>query len=134
VWIKKNIKKKKKDEYHSPICGIEDQDAEPIVAMSCLSMASFQNYICHHFKIIYVIITASGDQDAEPGARLTCHILLKLFKTSDSALTMYSQSCYSRSSSNIKASCDRHLLAAAHDSITVGPVLAVLKAMLMLSK
>lgn len=29
--------------------------------------------------------------------------------------------------SNIKLSCDRHLLAAAHNNIQVGPVLAVLK-------
>jgi hypothetical protein len=40
----------------------------------------------------------------------------------------------SKSQCNIKRSCDKHLLAAAHDSITVGPVLAVLKAMLVLSK
>ena len=34
----------------------------------------------------------------------------------------------------MKASCDRHLLAAAHDSIDVGAVLAVLKAMLALGR
>ena len=34
----------------------------------------------------------------------------------------------------VKASCDRHLLAAAHDNIDVGGVLAVLKAILALGK
>lgn len=32
---------------------------------------------------------------------------------------------------NIKLSCDRHLLAAAHKNIAVGPVLAVLKGILV---
>jgi len=34
----------------------------------------------------------------------------------------------------IRSSCDRHLLAAAHNSIEVGAVFAVLKAILMLGK
>lgn len=81
-----------------------------------------------------LFVAASGDQDAENGARLTCHILLRLFKTSDMTLTSPSLRPGSKGQCNIKRSCDKHLLAAAHDSITVGPVLAVLKAMLVLSK
>lgn len=34
----------------------------------------------------------------------------------------------------IRSSCDRHLLAAAHNSIEVGAVFAVLKAIMMLGK
>lgn len=88
------------------------------------------------YKCLSFIFPASGDQDAENGARLTCHILLRLFKTSDMTLTSPGPRLGSKSQSqcNIKRSCDKHLLAAAHDSITVGPVLAVLKAMLVLSK
>ena len=78
---------------------------------------------------------AGGDQDAEPGARLTCHLLLRLFKTSHLILTGVPSFCNSmKEPSMIKASCDCHLLEAAHDSITLGPVLAVLKAILVLGE
>ncbi|XP_069105326.1 mediator of RNA polymerase II transcription subunit 12-like protein isoform X3 [Argopecten irradians] len=103
-----------------------------LIARHCFSL---QDLVVHVVlpSLLAAKPSASGDQDAEPGARLTCHILLKLFKTSEGPLSWKNQAMYNRAPSNIKASCDRHLLAAAHDSITVGPVLAVLKAMLMLS-
>jgi len=82
----------------------------------------------------FLFLKASGDQDAEPGARLTCQILLRLFKTSDMNTFSWYGNYGKTSSCNIKSSCDKHLLTAAHDSISVGPVLAVLKAMLVLSK
>lgn len=87
------------------------------------------------------------DPDSEAGARLTCHLVLRLFKTSDAPYP----ACYSNSSHSVNASphhtlqqtapsslgvklaCDRHLLAATHNSISVGPVLAVLKAILVLA-
>ena len=95
------------------------------------------------------------DPEAEAGARLTCHLVLRLFKTSDAP----HPACYSNSSHSVNASphhtlqqqqtttttttattslgvklaCDRHLLAATHNSISVGPVLAVLKAILVLA-
>ncbi|KAJ8310216.1 hypothetical protein KUTeg_012081 [Tegillarca granosa] len=99
-----------------------------LIARHCFSL---QDLVVHVVlpSLLAARPTASGDTDAEPGARLTCHILLRLFKTSDMSL-MSAQN--GKSTCNIKASCDRHLLAAAHDSITVGPVLAVLKAMLVL--
>lgn len=77
--------------------------------------------------------------EAEAGARLTCHLLLRLFKT----IECPQPSLYSVSTSphplpngssrgySIKLSCDRHLLAAAHNNIRVGPVLAVLKGILV---
>jgi len=90
---------------------------------------------------------SEADSDAEAGARLTCHLVLRLFKTSDAP----HPACYSNSSHSVNASphptlqqapspslgvklaCDRHLLAATHNSISVGPVLAVLKAILVLA-
>ncbi len=77
-------------------------------------------------------VGACGDQDAELGARLTCHLLLRLFSATTTPFG--TQSNASKGSFIIKSSCDRHLLAAAHDSITVGAVVAVLKAILMLGK
>ena len=98
---------------------------------------------------------SGSDQEAEPGARLTCHLLLRLFSsTSLNNLLLLSstkqptpqqtgstplgsqpaQSQGGTSSVNIKLSCDKHLLTAAHSSITVGAVVAVLKALLMLGR
>lgn len=72
------------------------------------------------------------------GARLTCHLVLKLFKTIEIPQPgMYSVSTSPNplnavsSSSNIKLSCDRHLLIAAHKNIPLEAVLAVLKAIVI---
>ncbi|XP_034328936.1 mediator of RNA polymerase II transcription subunit 12-like protein isoform X5 [Magallana gigas] len=103
-----------------------------LIARHCFSL---QDLVVHVVlpSLLSARPTASGDQDAENGARLTCHILLRLFKTSDMTLTSPGLRPGTKGQCNIKRSCDKHLLAAAHDSITVGPVLAVLKAMLVLS-
>ena len=72
---------------------------------------------------------SGGDQDAEPGARLTCHLLLKLFKAND----LGNGQCNGKTGgASIKSSTDKHLMSAAHQSITVGAVVAVLKSILML--
>lgn len=108
-----------------------------LVARHCFSLTNF--------TIIVALrsLVASFDngkevieEGAEAGARLTCHLLLRLFKT----VEMPQPGLYSVSTSpnpivsgpacNIKLSCDRHLLAAAHNNISVEPVLAVLKAIL----
>ena len=78
------------------------------------------------------MFSAGGDQDAEPGARLTCHLLLRLFCVSHKHHRSPYQS--NKRSIYVKASCDRHLLAAVHNNIGLGAVLAVLKAMLALGK
>jgi mediator of RNA polymerase II transcription subunit 12 len=81
-------------------------------------------------------------KETENGARLSCHLLLKLFKSVDS-IHSSSQLYYSLGSpkpmpgpsshtSGIKSSCDRHLLSSAHKNITVGAIIAVLKAILVL--
>lgn len=110
--------------------------------------------------------SACSEQDSEPGARLTCRILLHLFKTPqrnpvpqdgmksgrypfvpfqhifggvlpDCDVLSYTL-CYhdfaDKSSVGIRSSCDRHLLAASQNSIVVGAVFAVLKAVFMLGK
>ncbi|XP_026323522.1 mediator of RNA polymerase II transcription subunit 12-like isoform X2 [Hyposmocoma kahamanoa] len=71
----------------------------------------------------------------DTGARLTCHLLLRLFKTVDTPQPgLYSVSTSpgpGGTAAGVRLSCDRHLLAAAHKNIGVGPVLATLKAILM---
>ncbi|XP_063890772.1 mediator of RNA polymerase II transcription subunit 12 isoform X1 [Helicoverpa armigera] len=71
----------------------------------------------------------------DTGARLTCHLLLRLFKTVDTPQPgLYSVSTSpgpGGAAAGVRLSCDRHLLAAAHKNIGVGPVLATLKAILM---
>uniref|UniRef100_A0A8C4PQK3 Mediator complex subunit 12 n=1 Tax=Equus asinus asinus TaxID=83772 RepID=A0A8C4PQK3_EQUAS len=67
---------------------------------------------------------ACSEQDSEPGARLTCRILLHLFKTPQ--LNPYKPTV------GIRSSCDRHLLAASQNRIVDGAVFAVLKAVFVL--
>uniref|UniRef100_A0A8D2IZQ1 Mediator complex subunit 12 n=1 Tax=Varanus komodoensis TaxID=61221 RepID=A0A8D2IZQ1_VARKO len=71
---------------------------------------------------------ACSEQDSEPGARLTCRILLHLFKTPQ--LNPCQQD--SKPSVGIRSSCDRHLLAASQNRIVDGAVFAVLKAVFVL--
>jgi mediator of RNA polymerase II transcription subunit 12 len=77
--------------------------------------------------------------EAEASARLTCHILLKLFQAIEyPQAAMYSVSTSPIQSigpmnSNIKLSCDRLLLGGAQKTILVAPVLAVLKAILVVA-
>ena len=77
-----------------------------------------------------LVVASGGDQDAESGARLTCHILFRLFQTPQ--VLPGASADGGKSAMWVRASCDRHLLEAAHDSISVGAVVAVLKAGLML--
>ena len=80
-----------------------------------------------------VVIIALGveNQDAEPGARLTCHLLLRLL---DESTDLMSHDHSSALKFPFRTSPDHHLLSAAHESIRFGAVLAVLKAMLKLSE
>ncbi|XP_067668814.1 mediator of RNA polymerase II transcription subunit 12-like protein [Haliotis asinina] len=102
-----------------------------LIARQCFSL---QDLVVHVAlpSLLAACPSAGGDQDAEPGARLTCHLLLRLFKTHDLVLPQPTYGGGIRNPPMIKASCDRHLLEASHDSITIGPVMAVLKAMLVM--
>ncbi|XP_020279147.1 mediator of RNA polymerase II transcription subunit 12 isoform X2 [Pseudomyrmex gracilis] len=111
-----------------------------LIARHCFSLEDFVVHIALP-SLVKTCNDGRGDIDieAEAGARLTCHLLLRLFKTVECpqpALYSVSTSPHPLPSGNsrgynIKLSCDRHLLAAAHNNIRVGPVLAVLKAILV---
>lgn len=120
-----------------------------LLARHCFGLQDFLLYVGvpSLVKIWNEGSRSEADPEAEAGARLTCHLVLRLFKTSDAP----HPACYSNSSHSVNASphhtlqqststslgvklaCDRHLLAATHNSISVGPVLAVLKAILVLA-
>ncbi|RXM29446.1 Mediator of RNA polymerase II transcription subunit 12-like protein [Acipenser ruthenus] len=85
--------------------------------------------VVQHVALPSLLAAACGDPDAEPGARMTCQLLLKLFKTPQ---VIPLPQANGKPAPDIRSSCDRHLLAAAHNSIEVGAVFAVLKAILML--
>lgn len=75
---------------------------------------------------------------AEAGARLSCHLLYRLCKAVELPIpALYGMpviECPIKipgPQCNIKFSCDRHLLAATHKNLAVGPVLAVLKGILV---
>uniref|UniRef100_A0A8C6J3C1 Uncharacterized protein n=1 Tax=Melopsittacus undulatus TaxID=13146 RepID=A0A8C6J3C1_MELUD len=96
-----------------------------LIARQCFSLED----VVQHVALPSLLAAACGDPDAEPGARMTCRLLLHLFRTP--------QVCFFPQGTGklfpgIRSSCDRHLLAAAHNSIEVGAVFAVLKAILML--
>lgn len=78
----------------------------------------------------------NGSGSSEGGMRLTCHLLLRLFRTAEGPQPgLYSVGSppltAPRPPLGVRLSCDRHLLAAAHRNVHVGPVLAVLKAVLI---
>ncbi|XP_053693573.1 mediator of RNA polymerase II transcription subunit 12 [Sabethes cyaneus] len=109
-----------------------------LVARHCFSL---ENFVAH-VALPALVQACKGRSETTPeieaGARLSCHLLLRLFKT----IECPQPGLYSVSTSpnpittagqvhNIKLSCDRHLLAAAHKNIGVAPVLAVLKGILV---
>ncbi|XP_078266596.1 mediator of RNA polymerase II transcription subunit 12-like protein isoform X3 [Rhinoraja longicauda] len=96
-----------------------------LIARQCFSLED----VVQHVALPSLLAAACGDPDAEPGARMTCRLLLHLFRTPQ--VSPFPQA-NGKSVPGIRSSCDRHLLAAAHNSIEVGAVFAVLKAILML--
>ncbi|RXG58705.1 Mediator of RNA polymerase II transcription subunit 12 [Armadillidium vulgare] len=110
-----------------------------LIARHCFTLANFLNHVV--FQSLKAAWNSGiGNPDAEPGARLTCHLLLRIFKSVESPQPSQYGSVSpqnvptSISQRNIRMNCDRYLLAAAaHLSLTMAPVLAVLKAMLIVS-
>uniref|UniRef100_A0A8C3JEJ7 Mediator complex subunit 12L n=1 Tax=Calidris pygmaea TaxID=425635 RepID=A0A8C3JEJ7_9CHAR len=98
-----------------------------LIARQCFSLED----VVQHVALPSLLAAACGDPDAEPGARMTCRLLLHLFRTPQ--VCLFPQGT-GKLFPGIRSSCDRHLLAAAHNSIEVGAVFAVLKAILMLGK
>nr|KAF6478103.1 mediator complex subunit 12L [Molossus molossus] len=96
-----------------------------LIARQCFSLED----VVQHVALPSLLAAACGDADAEPGARMTCRLLLHLFRAPQACL---SPQATGKPFPGIRSSCDRHLLAAAHNSIEVGAVFAVLKAIMML--
>uniref|UniRef100_A0A8C9WC47 Mediator complex subunit 12 n=1 Tax=Scleropages formosus TaxID=113540 RepID=A0A8C9WC47_SCLFO len=99
-----------------------------LIARQCLLLEDLVRCVA----IPSLLNAACSEQDSEPGARLTCRILLHLFKTPQRNPCPQDNS--KSASVGIRSSCDRHLLAASQNSIVVGAVFAVLKAVFMLGK
>uniref|UniRef100_A0A8C4MS23 Mediator complex subunit 12L n=1 Tax=Equus asinus asinus TaxID=83772 RepID=A0A8C4MS23_EQUAS len=98
-----------------------------LIARQCFSLED----VVQHVALPSLLAAACGDADAEPGARMTCRLLLHLFRAPQACLLPQATG---KPFPGIRSSCDRHLLAAAHNSIEVGAVFAVLKAIMMLGK
>ncbi|KAM8953143.1 mediator of RNA polymerase II transcription subunit 12-like protein [Pelodytes ibericus] len=96
-----------------------------LIARHCFSLED----VVQHVALPSLLAAACGDPDAEPGARMTCRLLLHLLRTPQICPFL---PVNGKPGPGICSSCDRHLLAAAHNSIEVGAVFAVLKAILML--
>ncbi|XP_059156878.1 mediator of RNA polymerase II transcription subunit 12-like protein isoform X2 [Physella acuta] len=100
-----------------------------LIARHCFSLQDFVYHVA--LPSLMAVCCPEGDAEAESGARLSCHLLLRLFKPS----YLIAPQCgiSQKNPAPIRNSCDRHLLEAAHLFIGVGPMLAVLKAMLKLA-
>ncbi|XP_075717612.1 mediator of RNA polymerase II transcription subunit 12-like protein [Rhinoderma darwinii] len=96
-----------------------------LIARHCFSLED----VVQHVTLPSLLAAACGDSDAEPGARMTCRLLLHLLRTPQISTFGVTNG---KLAPGLCSSCDRHLLAAAHNSIEVGAVFAVLKAILML--
>uniref|UniRef100_A0A671R975 Mediator of RNA polymerase II transcription subunit 12-like n=1 Tax=Sinocyclocheilus anshuiensis TaxID=1608454 RepID=A0A671R975_9TELE len=96
-----------------------------LIARQCLLLEDLVRCVA----IPSLLNAACSEQDSEPGARLTCRILLHLFRTPQIIFLSSDKSTV-----GIRSSCDRHLLAASQNSIVVGAVFAVLKAVFMLGE
>ncbi|KAA0189334.1 hypothetical protein HAZT_HAZT004835 [Hyalella azteca] len=111
-----------------------------LIARDCFSFEELlDRVVVHSLKAAWN--NGKGNPEVEPGARLSCHLLLRIFQSIDSSQP--AQYCPGSPSSgsggpgtiqrNVRLSCDRHLLVAAHLTFRMEPVLAFLKAMLIVS-
>ncbi|KAE8584082.1 hypothetical protein XENTR_v10020816 [Xenopus tropicalis] len=96
-----------------------------LVARQCLLLED----LIRCAAIPSLLNAACSEQDSEAGARLTCRILLHLFKTPQ---LNPCEPDGSKPTVGIRSSCDRHLLAASQNRIVDGAVFAVLKAVFVL--
>ncbi|KAM6443084.1 mediator of RNA polymerase II transcription subunit 12-like protein isoform 5-T6 [Liasis olivaceus] len=119
--------------FNDLLCSVDVSDLSfhdslaTFVAILIARQCFFLEDVVQHVALPSLLTAACGDPDAEPGARMTCRLLLHLFRTPKVSL-LSSEKCFP----GIRSSCDRRLLTAAHNSIEVGAVFAVLKAILML--
>lgn len=111
-----------------------------LIARHCFSLDDVVEHVAIS-SLIAATPSFSGavetDTDAEPGARLMCHLLLRLFCSSSHSYSVGGAPSTSNQSDdqkwmNILSSCDRHLLDAAHRRISVEPLIGVLKPLLLI--
>ncbi|XP_076454432.1 mediator of RNA polymerase II transcription subunit 12-like protein [Babylonia areolata] len=102
-----------------------------LVARHCFTLQDFIIHIALP-SLVAACPRAGGDQDAEPGARLSCHLLLRLFKPSLLTSQQSAGPYTTKTVPMIHEACDRHLLEASHNEVEIGPLSAILKAMLIL--
>uniref|UniRef100_A0A8C4QLK3 Mediator complex subunit 12L n=1 Tax=Eptatretus burgeri TaxID=7764 RepID=A0A8C4QLK3_EPTBU len=121
--------------FNDLLCSVEVSDLSfhDALATFIAILISRQSFsledVIQHVALPSLLAAVCGDPDAEPGARLTCRLLLHLFRTPQANTFTTTPG---KSTPAIRSSCDRHLLASAHNSIEVGAIFAVLKAILML--
>lgn len=133
--------------YHDLVGQIDIQNLNihnSLAVFTCILVA--RHCMCLTDFVLKIALPALGNTyggreitpDVEAGARLSCHVLLKLFKT----IEIPQPGLYSVSTSpnpitatgpgcGIKLSCDRHLLVAAHKNLRVEAVMTVLKGILV---
>ncbi|XP_076812114.1 mediator of RNA polymerase II transcription subunit 12-like protein [Clavelina lepadiformis] len=95
-----------------------------LIARGCLS---FSDVIKHVAIPSLLRRCQSNASTLDTGARLTCHLLLQLFKAPNATNTSNTKYSF-----YLPSSSDRHLLATAQHNIEVGAVVAVLKSVLKL--
>nr|XP_016847545.1 PREDICTED: mediator of RNA polymerase II transcription subunit 12-like protein isoform X2 [Anolis carolinensis] len=119
--------------FNDLLCSVDVSDLSfhdslaTFVAILIARQCFFLEDVVQHVALPSLLTAACGDPDAEPGARMTCRLLLHLFRTPEVSVLPNGKPFL-----EIRSSCDRRLLTAAHNSIEVGAVFAVLKAILML--
>uniref|UniRef100_A0A803SRV1 Mediator complex subunit Med12 domain-containing protein n=1 Tax=Anolis carolinensis TaxID=28377 RepID=A0A803SRV1_ANOCA len=124
--------------FNDLLCSVDVSDLSfhdslaTFVAILIARQCFFLEDVVQHVALPSLLTAACGDPDAEPGARMTCRLLLHLFRTPE--VSPVSSDGWWKPFLEIRSSCDRRLLTAAHNSIEVGAVFAVLKAILMLGK
>ncbi|XP_033637539.1 mediator of RNA polymerase II transcription subunit 12-like protein isoform X2 [Asterias rubens] len=102
-----------------------------LIARHCFALEDVVEHVALTSLLVATPSLTAGTQmesDAEPGARLMCRLLLRLLSTGP----LPGQS--DRNGYFVKSSCDQHLLAAAHRSISVEALVGVLKAILLLGE
>lgn len=107
-----------------------------LIARDCFSFEELLNrVVIHSLKAAWN--NGKGNPEVESGARLSCHLLLRIFQSQDSCQPAQycpgSPGAGTTTQRSVRLSCDRHLLVAAHLSFSMEPVLAFLKAMLIVS-
>ena len=114
-----------------------------LIARQCFSLQAFVvKVVARSLLQAWNENRGSPGHDAVAGARLSIHLLRRLFGTVESFqpcfYTIASPRAYPSNPLGIKLSCDRHLLASTHSNVSsgiiLGAILVALKALLVLGQ